>query len=638
MKQLCAFLVSLITFHASILFCIAAEQVHHQANDEIHTRKWKTIDIRFQAKKLPTQPVDVKFSAQLQDATGKQIEVPGFYNGDHEYLIRFTPTETGQWSYVTESTLSELDEQQGSLAVEPAHAQRRGAVFIDPAAPREFRYENGDAYYPIAFEADWLFALDAENANDIPKTRMLVDTLADCGFNQVVMNVFAYDVNWPKDKKLTSEYEYGSPSVFPFGGTNSAPSHSQLNIDYFKRLDRVIEYLDERDIVAHLMIYVWNKKVNWPEANSEADNRYFDYIVRRYQAYPNLIWDISKEALGYGHNDVNYISQRIDRLRQLDSQKRLLSVHDYGYCKRFPEKIDFMSVQDWSSELYSRMQSIRKELPKMPVLNIEHGGYEAGPYVVFPGCYTSPEVCLERAYQCVFAGTYPTHYWQGAAWNVVIPNIQAMDSAERPRLDYYRHLRALVEKYDLSQLTVGQKQSNSGFCMHNNDDLYIYYVPKENVSIGLKFPKKIQGRTMTGTWFDPLSGTFSKPLAKAITQWPSYNKPEGNHFAILIVQIQPDAESNVPQSEEGTQLLPMPAPDRVFQEKNGYVVIEAENATLPEGWVIKNSLPNYTGSGYIQWEGRSQLGLHLAPQQVSGIITYNREFTASCGVHDSTLP
>ncbi|TWT80255.1 putative endoglucanase [Planctomycetes bacterium CA13] len=544
MKRLFAFITILLTASAILLPCIAADQVNHNAEVETVARQWDTIDICFQAKSLSAQPVDAEFSALLQDDTGKQIEVPGFYNGDHDYLIRFTPSKTGRWSYVTRSTQPDLNGKKGVFIVESARAGRRGAVVIDPASPREFRYENGDSYYPIAFELDWLFALDSENAGDIPKTRMLVDTVADGGFNQVVMNVFADDVDWPKDEALPTEYEYGSPKVFPFAGTNSDPDHSQLNIEYFKRLDRVIEYLDEREIAAHLMIYVWNKNVSWPKANSDEDNRYFDYVVRRYQAYPNLIWDISKEALGYGHNDVNYISQRIERLRKLDSHHRLVSVHDWGYCKRFPEKVDFMSVQIWSSELYSRMQKIRAESPTMPVLNIEHGGYEEGPYAVFTGCYISPEVCLERAYQCVFAGTYPTHYWQDAAWNVIIPNIQELDPANRPRLDYYRHLRSLVERYDMGRLRAEQKHSNSGFCMHNNDDLFIYYVPKENVSIGIKLPKKNNGRKMIGTWFDPFTGTFSEPIVETNSGWPGFDKPDGDRFAILIVQVQPNPEDS----------------------------------------------------------------------------------------------
>jgi hypothetical protein len=94
------------------------------------------------------------------------------------------------------------------------------------------------------------------------------------------------------------------------------------------------------------MIYVWHKQVAWPEARSEADNRYFDYVVKRYQAYSNIIWDISKEATGYDHNDKSYILDRIERLRALDSYDRLVTVHDYGYCNQYPDTVDFISVQN----------------------------------------------------------------------------------------------------------------------------------------------------------------------------------------------------------------------------------------------------------------------------------------------------
>ncbi|MCL4120827.1 UNVERIFIED_CONTAM: hypothetical protein GTU68_049922 [Idotea baltica] len=507
-------------------------------------RQWDLIDIPFQVKQVPHQPIDVAFSATFTNDEGAERVAAGFFNGGHEYVIRFTPPTPGRWSYLTKSTMKGLDQQRGEIFVKECREGRRGGIVLDAKHKRKFRYENGDAYYPIAFECDWLFALDAENANGIPETRKLVDTIAENGFNQVVLNVFAYDVKWAKDAKLEKQFDFGSPRVFPFGGTNDAPDYSTLNIDYFKRLDRVIDYLDKKGIAAHLMIYVWNKRVNWPAANSAADNRYFDYVVRRYQAYPNLVWDISKEALGYGHNDIDYISGRIDRLRKLDSSQRLVTVHDYSYCRRFPNKLDFISVQLWQSELHSVMRNVCKDIPGKPILNIEHGGYERGPLVVFNGNYTSPEVCLERAYQCVFAGTYPTHYWQGAAWNVIFADIDAMNEKDRPRLEYYRHMRTLVEKYNLQQLTAGDKKSNAGFCLHNNKDLFVYYVPKECDFIGVRLPKDAQGRTMTATWFNPLDGSFSAPVAKKINQWPAFATPEHDGFKILVVKIEPAQSSN----------------------------------------------------------------------------------------------
>ena len=498
--------------------------------------QWDLFEMAFTADKLPAQPCDVTLDAKFTHADGEQLVAQGFFNGGKEYVIRFTPPKPGTWKYVTRSSLPKLDAQRGEIEVGPARAGRKGGIVLDPDRSRGFRYENGERYYPIAFESDWLFALDAENPDDIPLTRKLIDTLAEYGFNQVVMNVFAYDVNWPKDAGLVPEFEYGSPNVFPFAGNNTEPDHTNLEIEYFQRLDRVIDYLDQKGIAAHLMVYVWNKKVNWPEADSAEDNRYFDYVVRRYQAYPNLVWDISKEALGYGHNDVNYISNRIDRLRRLDGYRRLVTVHDYSYCRRFPKKLDFISVQIWSSELYGVMRRIFQEFPNQPILNIEHGGYERSPYVVFTGSYTSPEVCLERAYQCVFAGTFPTHYWQGAAWNVVIPDIDALPPQERPHLEYYRHMRTLVEKYDVGGLKAGDKKSNSGFCLHDGNKRLLYYVPKENINIGVRLPKELRGGTMTTTWFNPLSGEFSEPERHTISQWPSINKPESMQFGILIVE------------------------------------------------------------------------------------------------------
>lgn len=525
----------LILFPMLLSIARSEDSVSRISENTIIASRWDVLDICFNTDNLPNNPFDLEFSATFTSSSGQSIEVPGFYNGGSEFLIRFTPSKPGIWNYVTHSSQKSLNNQAGKVDVQPGKQQRRGGIIIDPHSSRRFIYENGDDYYPIAFECDWLFALDAVNQAAIPQTEMFVNTLTACGFNQVVMNVYAHDVSWKKDVSLPAKYDYGNPSVFPFGGTNSLPDHSQINVKYFQQLDRVIECLDQKGIVAHLMIYVWNKEVNWPEARSDADNRYFDYVVKRYQSYPNLVWDISKEALGYGHNDVTYIHDRIERLVRLDKYDRLITVHDYGYCRKFPERVDFVSVQLWSSELYGVMRNVVKQIPGKPILNIEHGGYERGPYVVFTGNYTSPEVCLERAYQCVFAGTYPTHYWQGAAWNVLIADIEELSPETRPRLDYYRHLRDFVEKYRITYLVAGDKQSNAGFCLHDGDGLYLYYVPKECEFLGLRLPEELHGGNMTVTWFNPFDGSYSSPSDMKITQWPSVAKSNGDGFRVLIV-------------------------------------------------------------------------------------------------------
>jgi len=518
------------------VFSSTVQAVAHDSSESLKTHRWEVVDILFDVKTSAARPFEIDFSARFEGEAERPLTIQGFYDGGKRYVIRFRAPEAGVWRYHVESSHSELNGLSGVVNVGEAQDGRRGAIEIDREDPRAFRFENGDPYYPIAFECDWLFALDMENPQGIPRTRKFVDYVANNGFNQVILNVFAYDVNWARDPSLPARYDFGKPKMYPFGGDNKSPIHSTLNIEYFQRLDRVIAELDESQVAAHLMIYVWNKQVNWPAAESAEDNRYFDYVVKRYQAFPNLIWDISKEALGYGHNDVNYITRRIERLKALDAYRSLVTVHDYYYCKKFPEMVDFVSIQTWKSELYGVMRDLYERHNDKPVLNIEHGGYEGGPYHVFKGSYLSPEACLERAYQCVFAGTYPTHYWQDSSWNVLIYDAEDLPANDRPKFEYYRHLADLCERYDVGALSPDEKRCNSGFCLSNGKDLYLFYVPRVTNVMHVKVPKGTEGRLDT-TWFDPFEGTFSKGESKEIESFNTFDVPEEGHFSILIVEV-----------------------------------------------------------------------------------------------------
>jgi len=500
-----------------------------------HAEQWRTLDLVFAAHPGTVNPFDLEFSATFTGPAGETLKVPGFFDGADHFVVRFTAPAPGKWSFQTNSSLAALDRRAGSLQATVPASGRHGPVVVDPANPRRLQYADGSKYYPISFEADWVFALDAESPTGTPRTEAFVDYLAKNGFNQLVLNVFAYDVQWPRAPQLDPQYDYGKPRVYPFGGTNATPDHSTLNVTFFQRLDRVIEVLDRHGIAAHLMIYVWNKNVNWPVSRSAEDNRYFDYVVKRYQGFPNLIWDISKEATGYGHNDKSYITERIDRLHALDSGRRLVTVHDYAYCSDFPAKVDFISIQNWQPELWHVMLEVRTKHPDKPILNIEHGGYEQGPYHVFTGAYLSASSCLERAYLSIFAGAYTTHYWQDAAWNVIIPDPTVLPVEQRPHYEYYRHLAALNERVDLSALEPAKGRANSAFCLSNEKDRFVYLIPDQTSAITINLPKEAD-KERVSTWFDPLTGVFSSAHDPAKRPTNTYFPPRPDQLWILIVE------------------------------------------------------------------------------------------------------
>ena len=113
---------------------------------------------------------------------------------------------------------------------------------------------------------------------------------------------------------------------------------------YFQRYDEMVEALRDQGIVAHLMLKVYNKLVNWPAPGSRDEERYFQYVTARYQGYCNVVWDFSKEA--YYEKDKTLQRRLVDLIRTTDAYHRLTTAHDND-------------VYDWDPALSSNSTSGR---------------------------------------------------------------------------------------------------------------------------------------------------------------------------------------------------------------------------------------------------------------------------------------
>ena len=537
----------LFTFHLIEVF---PQEAHQLDGKYLTTELYKPVDLVLKSSEASfDSPYDVSIGAVFTSPNQQRITVPGFFNGNDEFVIRFSVNELGEWTYKTFSSNSEMAGIEGVINISPNSNEKiHGAVTIHPDQPQRFIYEDGKPYFAVSFELDWLFALDYDDTSAIPKTVQIIDDVASNGFNQVVMNVFAYDVNWKIDSDVPEYYLY-KPNYSVFMGDNQNPDFGELNIRFFKHFDRVINHLHEMGVVAHIMIYVWNKNVQWPDMYSSEDNRYFDYVVKRYQAFPNIIWDVSKEALDYGRCDIPYINERISRIRKLDAFKRLITVHDYEYCSREPDKVDFISIQNWRSDLHSFSLEAALKHQDKPVMNIEHGCYEEGPYVSFQGNYINAKTCLTRTYENVFAGLYSSYYWQNAAWNIVIHDaFNPKNTVEGPKYVYYKYLQDLFTRYNYSTL-VAKKQklttngrigednlSSSAHPLSDGQGLYLYLIPEENYQINAVLPRPVSGQ-INVTWFNPFTGEYQDGGTVQHSNWAPFRSPWKNTLSILILEL-----------------------------------------------------------------------------------------------------
>lgn len=472
--------------------------------------RYEVVDLPFATAKEQAEPFKVDFGATWKGPAGEELKVPGFYNGGSEWLMRFSSGTAGTWTYTTWSTVPELNNKTGQLEISDETESRHGPIVVSAENSSLFSYEDGTPYFLSAFECDWLYVLDYRNREATPKMEHFLDLLAANGINQIVTTLYSYDTRWPVDPRLKEnpQHDYAKRDyIYPFKGSNPSPDFSELNVDFFKHYDRMVRLMDERDIAAHLMIYVWNKKVNWPEERSEQDDMFYDYVIARYQAFPNVIWDVAKEAV---RKPEDYVVDRLDRLRESNVFDRLVTVHDFKFCEKHADKLDFISTQDWSHHIYGEMLPLYQKYDK-PVFNIEHGGYTHAPYTVFPGNYTDPEYCLRRNYMCYFAGVYANYYWQGAAWNVLIYNpFEQPDDFAKPKFAYYKHLMEFFTRFDYTRFS---PTPEGKYVLKSADEEYLIYLPREYYQRSI-YSRKGEGEPKgTLQWFNVLTGEYSDVVA-----------------------------------------------------------------------------------------------------------------------------
>jgi hypothetical protein len=82
----------------------------------------------------------------------RTVSVPGFYDGNGSYKIRFSPDEAGRWTYETESILPELDAQKGAIqCVEPT-GDNHGPV-VTMVNTHYLEYADGSPFYSVGTTA-----------------------------------------------------------------------------------------------------------------------------------------------------------------------------------------------------------------------------------------------------------------------------------------------------------------------------------------------------------------------------------------------------------------------------------------------------------------------------------------------------
>ncbi|HEY2843634.1 MAG TPA: DUF5060 domain-containing protein, partial [Bryobacteraceae bacterium] len=97
---------------------------------------WSSCDLAFDLE-AAENPAAVQLHGEFRSAK-RTLLIPAFRDGDRRYILRFAPTESGEWTYRLTSSLKRLDGQVGKATATASDSPG----FVKVANVHHFAYEG----------------------------------------------------------------------------------------------------------------------------------------------------------------------------------------------------------------------------------------------------------------------------------------------------------------------------------------------------------------------------------------------------------------------------------------------------------------------------------------------------------------
>ena len=265
--------------------CSAGAGTAGSGSADAVTETWVAVDLSFVSEKSYSEGEQLytDFRAVFRSReTGTSLTLPGFWNGDRTFVLRFAPTEAGIWEYETFCGADScLDGIKGKVEARPYEGDleifRRG--FVTTNGSKHFVYADGTPFFYLG-DTHWnMYAEEFDSPGPYAGStgagshfKYIVEKRAEQGFTV-----------------LQSE-PIGTKADLTDGEL------SQADAEAFALNDRYYAYIAEKGLVHANAEFFFCGGMNSRVMN---DERYLEAISRywaaRYSAYP-VMWTLAQEA------------------------------------------------------------------------------------------------------------------------------------------------------------------------------------------------------------------------------------------------------------------------------------------------------------------------------------------------------
>ncbi len=587
--------------------------------ETIHT--WEKYELRISLTGQYDNPyTDVRVWVELE-GPGFARRCYGFWDGGSDFVVRVAATSAGTWHWRAGSDPQDSGVAERSGSFEAIDWSRQEKA--DNRCRRGFlrATDNGHAFKhadgtPCFLLGDTWWALGTHrfpwaetDTPDTPRTFPgYVAQRADQGFNCIF--IIASLANWVDDglpatldaddgtvlrrawpqtdsrhAKAMHDEHGNEPFHFPGrvpGFEDSVPDLDRINPDYFRGLDRKIDYLNAHGFIPFIeparrdIGQVWSSYHDWPGSYA----RFVQYIWSRYQANNCLLSPIHYDLGAFSVPAPQWneaASAVIDTYgpppfgTPVGANADGSSLLNFGHTAAAPW-LEFHQTGNARRDHYSYTQLTDAFLsnPPVPVLNGEPQ-YEGMRYRDTPGWYygelelaAAPSDDAARyvrsaAYGSVLSGGLAGHIygaggWEGGLWRGDVEDaspVHIWDAMQWPGAAQMQHLLRFVQHagdgyVDLVpslQLLSPNRQGpvvgfdGWGYCAATlARDLVLVYLEQDTPRARLlQLPPDT---TYQARWFDPRSGQWSAPwqgVADADGMLPLPEKPTSSDWALELV-------------------------------------------------------------------------------------------------------
>jgi hypothetical protein len=392
MKKPCSMFDARALMPSAILYpLLALLAVPGTAAPADRVEQWGVYEVTLQGPTNGDPFLDVRFSAVFSDGA-KTIEVPGFYDGDGIYRVRFMPDHPGVWQYETRANRWPLTKHLGTFTVTPATGNDHGPVSVHDTY--HFAYADGTPYYPFGTTCyNWLQAPDDWQ-------ELTLKTLASSPFNKVRFLVFPQNVDFRKSVP---------PSLFPFAGTPPKDwDYTRFNPAFFQKLDERVGQLRNLGIEADIILFnPYGKRWGFDTMDTATDERYLRYLIARLSAYRNVWWSLANEWDFLRTKTEADWDRYFQVVQQADPYNHLRSIHN-GYFIYDNSKpwVTHASIQNGSAVVDPGRAVLYRDVWRKPVVfdEVKYEGNETARW----GQLTAQEM-VHRIWAGTVAGTYVEH-------------------------------------------------------------------------------------------------------------------------------------------------------------------------------------------------------------------------------------